>query len=211
MASVQEIILVFTRFPVPGQSKTRLIPALGAEEAAGLQRWMTHSLIVKTDRYIQEQPTAVEIYHDGGSNASMRSWLGGKRIYKRQSGGDLGQRMYAAIAGHLHCYRSIILVGSDCPDISGSHLAAGFSALRRYDIVLGPAYDGGYYLIGVGTTLSAEKLASVFTDIPWGEAGVLERTMARISELKLSYSLLPKLHDIDTPDDLKYLHHHSDA
>ncbi len=211
MASVQEIILVFTKYPVAGQSKTRLIPALGAEGAADLQRWMTRFIVSTIDTYIQEQQTAVEIYHDGGSNASMQNWLGGERIYHQQSEGDLGQRMYTAIASRLPRYHSIILIGSDCPAVSTTHLAAGFSALRRHDIVLGPAYDGGYYLIGAGKTISREALASVFTDIPWGDARVLERTLEKITDLKLNFHLLPKLHDIDTPNDLRYLHHHSDT
>jgi len=211
MASVQEIILIFTKYPLPGQCKTRLIPALGAEKAADLQREMTRTIVDTVESYIQGQPTALEIYHEGGSRTSMRSWLGGEHIYKRQSRGDLGQRMHAAIAGHLGCYQSVILIGSDCPSVSGAHLAAGFTALKQGDIVVGPAHDGGYYLIGIGKSISAEALASVFTDIPWGGPEVLERTLERIARLKLNCHLLPKLHDIYTPDDLKYLHNHSDA
>lgn len=211
MASVQEIILVFTKYPVPGQSKTRLIPALGAEEAAGLQRRMTRTVVGTVHTYSRKRPTALEIYHEGGSLASMRNWLGGEHIYKRQSGGDLGQRMHAAIADRLRCYRSVILLGSDCPAVSGAHLAEGFTALKDNDMVLGPAYDGGYYLIGAAETIAAAALASVFNDIPWGGPEVFVRTLEKIAGLKLNCHLLPKLHDIDTPDDLKYLHHHSDA
>lgn len=211
MASVQEIILVFTKYPVPGQSKTRLIPALGAEGAADLQRWMTRSLLSTIDDYTQEKLTTTEIYHTGGCEASMRSWLGVKRIYKQQSEGDLGQKMFAAISDHLSDKRSILLIGSDCPAVSSSHLFAAFAALRRHDIVLGPAHDGGYYLIGAGKTVTAEILAPVFTNIPWGDDGVLKRTLEKAADLNLSWHLLPKLHDIDTPDDLKYLRHHPDA
>ena len=102
-------------------------------------------------------------------------------------------------------------MGSDCPDITPELLQNAFTALQKKDIVLGPAHDGGYYLVGMNKTLSPKQIEYLFSDIPWGSDKVLPTTLERIQELQLAFQLLPKLHDIDTPDDLQYFNHHSHA
>jgi hypothetical protein len=210
MAPVQEIILLFTKYPRPGSSKTRLIPALGAGKAALLQRWMTQSVLRKIVELSNNYPCKMVVSHDGGSPQAMRQWLGDSLVYEKQYPGDLGERMFHAIAAHLPRSRAVLLVGSDCPSIDGTVFQEAFAALRHNQVVIGPAFDGGYYLIGVQGGLSRGDLRFLFSDITWGRPDVLACTIERIKALHLNHQLLKKLHDIDTPEDLRYFHHHPD-
>lgn len=210
MTSVQEIIILFSKYPLPGKSKTRLIPALGAEEAANLQRRMTRSALVSINIFRASNPCALEIYYHGGSKESMADWLGNWYIYKEQHPGDLGEKMYQAMSDHLGSYRSILLVGSDCPALKPAILGDGFAALKRNTLVLGPAHDGGYYLIGARGTMAGNTLHELFSNMNWGTSELLEQTLAKAQKLQLSCQLLKKLHDIDTPADLRYLDNYPD-
>ena len=140
----------------------------------------------------------------------MRKWLG-TQSFIRQQGQNLGERMAEALITTLQNRERCLLMGSDCPDITPDLLEFSFSTLHKNDIVLGPAYDGGYYLVGINKTLTTKQITHLFSDIPWGSEKVLPTTLERIKELQLTFQLLPKLHDIDTPDDLQYFNHHSYA
>lgn len=211
MTSAQEIILLFTKYPRPGSSKTRLIPALGAEGAAKLQRSMTLSIGEKIRNLAAKRHCHTHVYFTGGSIEETQKLLGKDFAYKPQPEGDLGSRMYAAISQHLGKYRAIILVGADCPDVDENILLDGLKKLKNNDAVIGPAFDGGYYLIGVRGDISESNLKHIFTEIDWGSAEVCRQTIERVTNLQMRYQLLKKLHDIDNPEDLKYLHNHSCA
>ena len=208
MISVQENILLFTKYPTAGKSKTRLIPVLGPQGAAQLQQQMTRSITSKLKQFSKKNRCSLEIHYEGGSAILMQEWLGASLVFKKQGLGDLGQRMALAIATHLGEHQSIILVGSDYPDIDATILKNAFSALNDHEVVLGPAFDGGYYLIGIQGTLTEKSLNFLFSGINWGEESVLGQTLSRIKKLTLSCHLLKKLHDIDTSEDLKHLNHH---
>jgi uncharacterized protein len=209
MTFAQEIILLFTRLPQPGKSKTRLIPALGAEGAAELQRTMTLMVSDIIHVMAKKDHLCAEVHYTGGSREEMEKWLGVDFTYKLQHEGDIGTRMFAAMRHHLGCHSSIILVGSDCPAIDTDLLQNSLKALQHNEIVLGPAFDGGYYLLGVQGSLKEDDLNYLFSGIDWGTAVVLKQTIERIQTLQLRYHLLKKLHDIDTPEDLRYFHHYS--
>jgi rSAM/selenodomain-associated transferase 1 len=209
MTFAQEIILLLTRLPQPGKSKTRLIPALGAEGAAELQRTMTLMMSEIIRAIAKECQVCTEVHYTGGSREEMEKWLGADLTYKPQHEGDIGTRMYTAITQHLGYHKSIILIGSDCPAIDAPLLQSGLAALQHNDIVIGPAFDGGYYLIGVQGSIRQNDLKYLFSDIIWGTEEVLRQTRERLHTLKLRYHLLKKLHDIDTPEDLRYFHHYS--
>ena len=210
MAPQQDIVLLFTRYPKPGLSKTRLIPILGDQGAADLQRRMTEEIVEKISHLAADRPLSLEIHYDGGSSSLMGAWLGESRLYRQQADSDLGSRMTCAIAAHLRSREAIVLTGSDCPGITSSLLAEALEALRREDMVIGPACDGGYYLIGVNGGLDRDTLSALFADIPWGSKTVFADTMARAELHQLTCHILPKLHDIDRPEDLGYLNHHPD-
>jgi uncharacterized protein len=204
----QDIVLLFTRYPAPGLSKTRLIPALGEQGAADLQRRMTERIVGQTLLLAGSHPHRLEIHYDGGSLSMMERWLGKTYTYKHQQGEDLGARMASAMAIHLIEKTAILLAGSDCPEITAPLLAEALEAVRRNDMVIGPAHDGGYYLIGVQGALPLDILHDLFTDIAWGSTTVFADTMARADHHQLSSHILPKLHDIDRPEDLGYLNYH---
>ncbi len=211
MTSVHEIILLFTKFPRPGCCKTRLIPALGPEKAALVQKIMTQSVLQKIDDFSRIYPCKTIVYHDGGSIGEMSKWLGKRFFYKKQHPGELGERMFQAISAQFSDCRAVLLVGADCPSIDSGIFQEGFAALQTNDVVIGPAFDGGYYLIGVRKSLSRESLHFLFSDITWGTSAVLAQTLKRISTLQLNHQLLKKLHDIDTPEDLQYFDYNPDA
>ncbi len=206
-----ELILLFTRFPKPGTSKTRLIPALGKKGAANLQKKMTAVVLeqiklLRTKRYCD-----LKICYTGADRDCMEQWLGSTFSYEEQCSGDLGKRMHHSISNHLSSYRSVILVGSDCPSIDQGVFDDACNQLQNHDIVLGPSYDGGYYLIGVSAGIAPQDLAFLFTAMDWGQPDVLTQTINRADRLQISYKLLKKLHDIDTPADLIYFNYHTDT
>lgn len=188
-------LIIFTRYPVPGQTKTRLIPALGAMGAAALQRQLTEYTLrtVQTLKDID-----VSVYFSGGTGVQLQAWLGNDWIYQPQQGKDLGDRLIHAFqTSEQQGYDKTVVIGIDCPDITGEILEKAFYGLNATQVVLGPAVDGGYYLIGLRRNITA-----LFTQMPWGTAQVFRETQARCQRLNLSCALLPELQDIDYPEDL---------
>lgn len=208
MPSSQDLVILFTRYPHPGKCKTRLIPQLGPEGAVRIhQQLVTHTLKTLTDFFTWKNNTEFIIYHDSGSRQKMEKWLGSNYRYREQQGEDLGQRMAAALLYGLNNAQNCILLGSDCPDITKSILDEALQALRQQDMVLGPAHDGGYYLIGVTNTVEPESCCRLFEEIPWGAETVFAKTLERATRLGLAPHILKRLHDIDDASDLQYFHH----
>jgi uncharacterized protein len=172
---------------------------------------MTQRAVAEASRLAADHPCSLEIHYTGGDPAAMRTWLGETFTYKKQVDGHIGVKMSQAIAVHLGRKRGIILVGSDLPHITRQIIAEALQSLKFHDMAIGPAHDGGYYLIGVNGNMRADILSSLFFDIPWGSATVFAETMARARRHHLTSHILPELHDIDRPEDLGYLHHHSNA
>ncbi len=193
-----ERLIVFSRWPVPGKTKTRLIPALGPLGAAEFQRRMTLKTMATARAWASPGQRDIEVRHEGGSWRQMRRWLGPEVHYRHQAPGDLGHRMASAFRTAFdEGARRVVLIGTDCPGITSALLDEAASTLAEHDLVLGPTHDGGYWLIGMKRPLS------VFDGVAWSTDAVLERTLelARIQGLRVH--LLPMLSDIDTPDDLR--------
>jgi uncharacterized protein len=191
------VLIIFTRYPIPGEAKTRLIPALGAAGAAQLQRRMTRQTIATA----QQTPHPIQIQFCGGTIDELRSWLGDKLGYEAQTTGDLGDRMAAAFdQGFAAGHDRVVTIGTDCPGIDRTILDQAFTALESHDLVLGPAADGGYYLIGL-----RRAIPELFQSIAWSTATVRTKTLEIATALNLSYALLPELSDIDRPEDLIHL------
>ncbi len=196
--STHERVIVFSRFPVPGQTKTRLIPALGPEGAANLQRRMTEHTLYRVRRVETEQGCSVEVRYDGADRRTVRDWLGDHFILRHQGGGDLGQRMARAVRDAFQAgMRRVIVVGTDCPGLTTGYMKEALSSLEGHIAVLGPANDGGYYLIGLN-----RYIPELFEGVDWGTAQVLEQTLARAARLGIESKLLALLDDIDRPEDL---------
>ena len=193
-------LIVFARYPLPGQAKTRLTPALGSMGAAGLQRRMTEHLIERLGPFGQGNAIDVEIRYAGGDRRRMRRWLGSSFDLARQGPGDLGGRMARALQDALDAgAEKAVIVGTDCPAVTSEHVCEAFDALGEHDLVLGPSSDGGYWLIGL------RRAADVFDGVRWGTDAVLSRTLTLAKRHGLSTHLLEELSDVDRPDDLQHL------
>jgi rSAM/selenodomain-associated transferase 2/rSAM/selenodomain-associated transferase 1 len=200
----RERLIIFTRYPEPGKTKTRMIPQLGVEGAADLQRRMTDCLVSKVKTWIEQRSLAVEIRFEGGSEKLMREWLGPSFSYRHQGRGHIGRRMERAIAdGFQDGCESVVIIGSDIPDISSAIIHQAFEELQKNNLVLGPAGDGGYYLIGMQKTDENQAYPELFESINWGTNQVLSQTLAAANQLGIGYALLDTLKDVDRPEDLK--------
>jgi hypothetical protein len=198
MNNATEKLILFTRYPVPGKTKTRLIPALGGAGAARLQEIMTGFAVLNSRCYSARTAATVEIRFDDASKKTMSRWLGNGLKYIHQNDGDIGQRMNHAFeqAFQSGCER-VVVMGCDCPQNDGSNVSAAFDALNEKDMVIGPAVDGGYYLIGL-----RKPVPELFTGMDWGSASVFEQTVTVANRQKLNTAQLSKLSDVDCPDDL---------
>ncbi len=194
----REGLILFTRFPIPGKTKTRLIPSLGEWEAADLQRRMTKRTLGICQRYIAGVDVSFTVFFEGG-NENLMSRVFGKEIhYQRQKQGDLGKRMdWAFRKAFKSGDQKVVLIGTDCPGIDEKILKEAFDALNHHDVVFGPAIDGGYYLIGMtGSPLG------MFENIPWGTSQVLDQSIKAAQKIDLSIGFLEPLEDVDRPEDL---------
>jgi uncharacterized protein len=194
----QECLLIFARYPEPGQVKTRLIPAIGADAAALLYRQMVEHTLQQARAFQQSRFISIEIWFTGGSTAPMQAWLGQDLIYERQPPGDLGDRLsYALQTTFNKGNTAAVVIGTDCPELNPTILAESFSALHQNDLVLGPAKDGGYYLIGL-----QRLIRELFVGISWSTAEVFEQTDKIAENLNLIRAYLTPLSDVDVPPDL---------
>jgi rSAM/selenodomain-associated transferase 2/rSAM/selenodomain-associated transferase 1 len=191
-----ERLAVFARFPEPGRAKTRLIPSLGSEGAARLHAEMVRHTLRRVDELDETRRASIEVWFTGG-DAERFKLAFGERWYYPRSDGDLGARMAHAFGTILADARTAVIIGTDCPGITARMISDAFDALLCHDLVLGPATDGGYYLIGL-----SRPVPDLFDRMPWGTAHVLSETLARAQRLSLVVHLLPSLDDVDEPGDL---------
>jgi uncharacterized protein len=196
--SLRERLIVFTRYPQAGKTKTRLIPALGSQGAARLQRQMTERTLAHAQWLQEQRPVTIEVCFAGGTHDRMRRWLGSGLTYRPQGAGTLGDRLQQAVeTAFAQGSERVTIIGSDCPGLDVPLFAKAFDALTDHDLVLGPASDGGYYLIGLRRSIPA-----LFENIDWGTERVWQQTMKTARSLELSIAELPVLNDVDRPEDL---------
>ena len=192
-------IAVFAKAPVPGAVKTRLVPAIGARRAARL-----HRRLVQRAVSVACAAAAGRVTLWCAPDASHRFFNALTRRHAielaAQRGEDLGARMLHAF-GHHAPHGALLLIGSDCPALTPSHLHAAAAALDAgNDAVFIPAEDGGYVLAGMRRPVEA-----VFTGIDWGTAHVMAQTRAALAASAVRWAELPALWDVDRPDDLARL------
>jgi rSAM/selenodomain-associated transferase 1 len=197
LRSRQEKAILFTRYPEAGKVKTRLIPALGPEGACELHRKMTELSLRQIRELSAFRPLSIEVCFEGGRKNLMKEWLGPDLGFSPQAQGDLGHRMEKAFQEAFRSgFESVVLIGSDCPDRTANVMEKAFEGLKNNDLVLGPALDGGYYLIGL------RKPQPLFAHIPWGSPEVFNLTREKAQALGLKVLFLETLQDIDRPEDL---------
>ena len=187
----------FARFPQAGAVKTRLAAVIGAEPACAVHE----ALLEHTARRLVSARVApVELWLDRAAPHPLLSRLRARGVAGPylQQGGDLGERMHRALRNGLARASAVVLVGSDCPHLDAAHLAAAFAALRRHDVVFGPAEDGGYVLIGC-----RRVSAALFRGIEWGSDEVLRESLAAARAAGLRPACLAPRYDIDRIEDLR--------
>jgi len=197
-ANSKQHLIIFTRYPEPGKTKTRLIPVLGTIGAANLQREMSEYTIFQVQELQKIIDISVEVRFAGGDLQLMEDWLGLDLVYQSQGEGDLGLRMARSLFDAFQSgAEKVIIIGTDCPGVNAQILATAFEKLHAFDVVIGPAIDGGYYLIGL-----QQSIPELFVNIEWGTAEVFQKTVDIAQKLSLSQVNLPPLADIDRPEDL---------
>jgi len=190
-------LIIFGRYPIPGKTKTRLIPTLGPVGAANLQRRLTEKTFLSATEFASRHNATVECCFEGGTPQKMHCWLGSIPKLSFQQVGDLGQRMRCALFDALNDGSNrVILLGTDIPGLNPKILEQAFAALLEHDIVLGPSTDGGYWLMGL------KRPIDLFQNIPWSTPMVLEQTLEQVRHAGLTVCLLDFLPDVDTPEDL---------
>ena len=196
-------LIIFTRYPVPGRTKTRLIPALGPEGAADLQRQMTEHTLSVVGPLISEG-IQLQVRYEGGEESDMKKWLGEVLSFVPQGEGDLGDCMRRAFGDSFkEGFEKAVIVGTDCPSLGADDVAEALDLLEENTLVLGPAVDGGYYLIGIRSDASEWLYELVFENIPWGTDQVFNTTVNVLAETGLDVGLLNEKADVDEPEDLE--------
>lgn len=188
-------LVVFTKNAVKGKVKSRLAASIGEDEALQIH----NKLLKHTKTIVNLEEIRLFIYYSDYIDHED-DWP--VDVFKKiQSGEDLGARMMNAFT-NTFCegYEKVVIIGTDCAQLETSHLNEAFMRLINNEVVIGPAYDGGYYLIGLN-----KIIPGLFRSIDWGTNEVLAQTLAICSELKLNTYLLPLLADVDREEDLKYL------
>lgn len=190
-------LIVFVKHPQPGAVKTRLAAAIGPDAAAELYRTLVEHVLEATAPAAGEYERFV-FFDPEGALSQMRAWLPGTRLLA-QCSGDLGARISDAFARAFgRGAERVALVGTDIPDVSRETVREALAALDAADVVIGPARDGGYYLVA----LRAPR-PELFADIPWSTPTVVEETRARAAAEGLTARELSPLPDMDTLDDLR--------
>jgi rSAM/selenodomain-associated transferase 2 len=222
LSRVRRLILML-KFPVPGAVKTRLAPALGEQRACALHRALVAQTLAEVARFANGGEVAVEARIAGAPDeTAARAWLESVPMHsapgvtgvppvgaqglptppaltiRNQGDGDLGARMERAVAAAFtEGAEAVVVIGGDCPQLTAEHLASAFATLARAEVVLGPAADGGYYLIGMRRMVPA-----LFHGIRWGSDEVFAQTLSAARAVAVEVAQLATLRDVDVPDDL---------
>lgn len=184
------VVVIFAKSPVPGNVKTRLMPQATAAQAASVyKRLLRHTLkqaglVADTDIVVWLGGAGTHPFWNGYQATTIR----------QQPEGDLGYRMCTAIADELKRYRNVVVIGSDCLELTAQYIGQAVAKLKHgEELVIGPAKDGGYVLIGMN-----EYYSPLFEGIAWSTAEVLDKTLLKAAEIGLQPVLLEPLDDIDS-------------
>jgi uncharacterized protein len=190
------VVIVFAKAPIPGQAKTRLIPAIGAEQAALLHAALAERAIMTAQKSGAED---VELCCTPNSAEAFFKYCAEdfEVALTEQGDGDLGERMSRALDSALEHIGRVIIIGADCPALTAKHIQNAAKALDNADVVLMPAEDGGYVLIGASRTDP-----KMFGNIHWGTGSVLAEQRRNLAACGLSVIETETLWDVDRPEDL---------
>lgn len=181
------LLIIFSKTSTVGKVKTRLAKQLGTDKALEIHnRLFTHTLDLASKSGI---PSLIYLNKNPSEPMPFE--------FKTQKGEDLGKKMHNSFEDELAETEKVCIIGSDCLELNTSDLNLAFQQLSYHDVVLGPANDGGYYLIGL-----KNPNQNLFADISWGSSSVMKETIAKCNENNLTYYLLEPHNDIDRPEDV---------
>lgn len=198
-------IVMFSKAPEPGKVKTRLTSHMSDLDAASFhEAFVVDTLdtivsLENAETYIACHPDKEHrFFGEIEEHFNIKTFS--------QEGGDLGERMenafrYLRKIGH----KEILIIGSDSPTLPAEIVDEAFEKLKKYELVIGPSHDGGYYLIGI-----SGRIPDLFSGIDWGTDKVFEETIKKAKESKLDFSILPLWYDIDTIKELRFMQIHLD-
>lgn len=196
MNKILNKLLIFTKSPVLGEVKTRLQPDFSPEQSLIL-----HKKLMLNTLELTKELNNIDVDLCCTPNRNTSFFLECENKYPvtliDQQGADLGERMAFAISVSLQTYSKVIIIGTDCPDMDEHYIKMAIEALNENDVVIGPAADGGYVLLGL-TRFSPE----LFSNILWGSDTVLKQTRDILNEIDWSWHELEEKHDVDRPEDL---------
>ncbi|WP_209330080.1 TIGR04282 family arsenosugar biosynthesis glycosyltransferase [Lunatimonas salinarum] len=193
---MKQAVIVFQKTPEHGKVKTRLAASIGDEDALRVYQY----LLQHTHKVLESLTVDIHVFISGKNRKPSPSPT--NYFFYKQQGPDLGARMKQAFAQILALgYEQVLIIGTDCYEISAEILQQAFEVLTHNDLVIGPAKDGGYYLLGM-----THPHPQLFTEIPWSTSTVCRETIAIAKAAGLSIGLLPELSDVDTAEDLGVLY-----
>ena len=193
---MKKSLLIFTKNPEAGKVKTRLAATIGNAKAFSIYKQLVEYTVSITN-YL---PVDKFIFYS--DHLEQEDLWDDKHYFKQvQRGQDLGEKMNNAFAFAFQMeYDKAVIIGTDCPELNAEIMMNAFAYLNSYDVVIGPAEDGGYYLLGMNQLYS-----QLFKNISWSTQTVFEDTLSICKQNNISYSLLPVLHDVDEEKDLIHL------
>lgn len=191
------MLLIFVKYPEPGKVKTRLAKNIGSENAAILYRKMAESIIYELSKLTDYKK--IIFFDPPDRKKDVVGWLKFNGLsFISQEGNSLGEKMSNAFS---HAFSlgaaNAVVVGTDCPQIATETIEKAFEKLETSDVVIGPSYDGGYYLLGL-----RRLIPELFYDIDWGTNLVFDQTMKRLRRDRIKSECLEMLRDVDTVEDL---------
>ncbi len=196
---MKECLLYFIKFPEPGKVKTRLGHDIGYENAAFLYKNFVEDML---NSFEKASISTIIFYDDSTPKDKYQNWLG-RRDFQPQQGHDLGQRMANAFSSSFQDgSERLILIGSDLPGLNPQRIREGFEKMKKSPACIGPAKDGGYYMIGFQKAHYTEE---IFKNMKWSTPEVYTETMIRFNLEKIIPATMPVFTDVDTLEDLKSL------
>ena len=194
----QACVCVFAKAPVKGRVKTRLFPSISEQQACDVhEKLLEHCLSNTHHDDWQRQLWSTDTQHPFIQSCEKKYSI----PLCLQQGSDLGEKMYLAASESLKTFSYVIIIGTDCPTLNANYISEAVSRLKAgANVVLGPAVDGGYVLIGLSVDIE-----SIFKDMQWGNEQVLSHTRQRLREAGISWEELAVQRDIDRPEDLDFL------
>jgi rSAM/selenodomain-associated transferase 1 len=194
-------LAVFAKYWAPGEAKTRLAATFGRRAAARLARAFLKATL---DRLAAIKATRHLVVAPKSSQRAFERIARGRYHVSLQSTGLLGERLQGWFESRLsNGATRVVVLGADSPDLPLEYVTAAFDELEHSQAVIGPAHDGGYYLLGL-----RDQVLPLFDCIDWGTSAVFDQTLERLQSLHANFAVLPSWHDVDTPDDLFLLSRH---